>query len=99
MIRGTTPTHTFKLPFDSSLVEKAMVIYAQNGVEVFRKELPQCQMEGNELRCTLTQEDTFKLSCEANVEIQLRVLTTDGNALATYPRVIGVQRCLNDEVL
>lgn len=99
MIRGTTPTHTFKLPFDSSLVAKAMVIYAQNGVEVFRKELPECQMEGDEISCHLTQEDTFKLQCETNVEIQLRILTTDGNAMATFPRYIGVDKCLNDEVL
>lgn len=99
MIRGTTPTHTFVLPFDSSLVEKAMVIYAQNDVEVFRKEVPDCHLEGNELRCTLTQEDTFKLSCSHNVQIQLRVLTTDGNALATFPQIVSVGKCLNNEVL
>jgi hypothetical protein len=99
MIRGTTPTHTFRLPFDGALIEKAMVIYAQNDVEVLRKELSDCQLEGEFLRCTLTQEDTFKFSCDANVEIQLRLLTTDGNALATFPRVLGVDKCLNDEVL
>ena len=99
MIRGTTPTHTFTLPFDSSLVEKAMVIYAQNNAEVFRKNLEDCFLEGNQLRCTLKQEETLKLTDGVSVEIQLRVLTKDGNAMATYPKVLSVWKCLNNEVL
>ena len=99
MIRGTTPTHTFTLPFDGSFVEKAMIIYAQDGKEVFHKNLESCLLEGNQLSCTLSQEETFKLADGVSVEIQLRVLTKGGNAIASYPKVISVWKCLNDEVL
>ena len=29
MIRGTTPTHIFKIPFAANLIQKVRVIYAQ----------------------------------------------------------------------
>ena len=99
MTRGTTPTHTFKIPFDTSNVREAMVIYAQNDTEVFRKETHECEFSGNKISVTLEQEETLKLSHRCNVQIQLRILTQDGKALASAVKVVGVQQCLNDEVL
>lgn len=99
MTRGTTPTHTFTIPFDVSLVQKAMVVYSQNDIEVFRKESSECQMNGNEISVTLTQEDTLRLDCKHLVQVQLRVLTTDNKALASKITLMNVQKCLNDEVL
>lgn len=99
MRRGTTPTHTFKIPFDVSLVQKAMVIYAQNDTEVFRKEDAECVMQGDEISVTLAQEDTLKLDYNHMVQIQLRVLTTDNKALASAIKIMSVKKCLNDEVL
>ena len=29
MIRGTTPTHIFNIPFDTSLVDEVKITYAQ----------------------------------------------------------------------
>lgn len=98
-MRGTTPTHTFKIPFDVSLVQKAVVIYAQDDIVVFSKETEQCHMNGNEISVTLTQEDTLKLDCKKLVQIQLRVLTTDGTALASVVTRMNVGKCLKDEVL
>lgn len=99
MIRGTTPTHTFKLPFDASQVKEAMVIYAQNDVEVFHKDTFDCTLNGKEISTTLTQDETFMLSHHSNVQIQLRVLTVDDVALASNVQVVSVQKCLNDEVM
>lgn len=99
MTRGTTPTHTFKLPFSSSMVKEAMIIYAQNDVEVFRKNTEDCIIEGDEISVTLTQEETFMLNHRQNVQIQLRVLTTEGKALASNVNVISIHQCLNDEVI
>ena len=31
MLIGTTPTHTFGLPFDTGIISKIKVTYAQNG--------------------------------------------------------------------
>ena len=98
-MRGTTPTHTFKIPLDTSNIVKAMVIYAQNGVEVLRKETPDCVFEGNKVSETLTQEDTLKFSEESHVKIQLRFKTEDGKALKSVVKVVDVTECLNDEVL
>lgn len=99
MIRGTTPTHTFKLPFDAKLVKSAMVIYAQNDAVVLEKEAKDCTMRGNEISVTLSQEDTLKLDCHFKVQIQLRILTTEGQALASDIHVVSVGKCLNSEVL
>ena len=99
MTRGTTPRHTWKLPFSSSKVKEAMVIYAQNDVEVFHKDTYECAMDGNEISVVLTQEETLKFDHNFNVQMQLRVLTDEGEALASVIRCVSVQKCLNDEVL
>lgn len=99
MRRGTTPTHTFEIPFDVSLVSKAMVIYSQNDKELFCKETSDCNMSGNIMSVTLTQEDTLKLDCRRLVEIQLRILTVTGEALASEVMLVNVGKCLNNEVI
>ena len=82
MIRGTTPTHTFNLPFDTALIDKIKITYAQNGVVVLTKEKADCSFEGNAVTVKLSQEDTLKLDA-SRVQIQVRVLTTGGDALAS----------------
>lgn len=99
MTRGTTPTHTFILPFDTALIQKIMVIQAQNDQELFHKELEDCVCAGNEVKLKLTQEDTLKFDDGPYAQIQIRVLTVDGNALASVIQRVGVQKLLNDEVL
>ena len=34
MIIGTTPTHTFDIPFDTSMVDEVKITYAQDDVVV-----------------------------------------------------------------
>ena len=82
MIRGTTPTHTFNLPFDAVLIDKLKITYAQNGVVVLTKEKADCKIDGNAVAVKLTQEDTLKFDA-SRVQIQIRVLTTGGDALAS----------------
>ena len=99
MIRGTTPTHTFTLPFDVARVKQIRILYAQNRNVLVTKETADCVMEGSTVSVTLTQEDTFKFDCEEHVQIQLRVLTTDGQALSTPIKVVDVGTCLDTEVI
>ena len=99
MIRGTTPTHTFKIPFPVSSVKEAMVIYAQDDIEVFHKDTVDCAMKDNEISVTLTQEDTLLLNHQMPVQVQLRLLTTKGVAMASSVKVVSVKKCLNNEVL
>ena len=97
--RGTTPTHTFTLPCDSSLIKSMMIIYAQDDVEVFHKDTEDCSFEGNTVKVTLTQSDTLLLDHKRNVQLQLRVLTNDGVAFRSNIETVAVGKILNDEVL
>ena len=99
MRRGTTPTHTFTLPFPVDIVANALIVYAQGDNEILRKTVEHCHMDGNTLSVNLTQEETLLFHCNKKVQIQVRVLTTDGKALASNIITTDVIKCLSDEVL
>lgn len=99
MIRGTTPTHIFRLPFDTSLIDEVRIIYSQNDEQILVKETVDCNLDGNTISVTLTQEDTFKFDCKKCVQIQVRVLTARGEALASKIKHIDVEKCLDNEVI
>ena len=96
---GTTPTHKFRLTFDTSFLSAARVVYMQKKAEVLRKDTDAFTFEGNTLSVTLSQEETFLFDHMKQVEIQLRVLTKGGDALNSHPIKVSVQRCLDNEVL
>lgn len=99
MIRGTTPTHNFNTNIDTSELCSVMVIYSQGGMELFHKCVGDCALDGKRISVKLTQEETLLFDCNQKVKIQIRVLTKDGTALASLPFVVGVDECLNSEVL
>lgn len=99
MIRGTTPTHIFEIPFDSSLLKRVQITYTQAGQNLVVKNIEDCVLDGCSITVKLTQEETFKFSHKKNVEVQIRVLTNDDTAMATTIREVPIGRVLNDEVL
>lgn len=99
MIRGTTPTHIFTLPFDTEIVKKCRVIYSQNDEIKLKKEIDDVTLQGNSISLKLTQENTFALESTKNVEIQLRVLTVDNESLISDILTVPVTKCLDDEVI
>ena len=99
MIQGTTPTHTFTLPFDTSLLTSARIIYSQNEKIILKKELSDCECSGNTISCKLTQEETFLFVHPKTVQIQIRVLTDGGDALNSDIETVPCKMCLDDEVL
>lgn len=99
MIRGTTPKHTFTIPLDAENVAEVMIIYAQDDAEVFHKETKDCEMTGRTISVTLSQEDTLLFDHTRNAQIQLRLLTTEGVALASHIIVLTVGKLLSDEVI
>lgn len=99
MQRGTTPTHTFTLPFGVENVRAVQVIYRQNGENVLVLEIEDCTLSKNTISVHLTQEDTFAFTESSNVEIQLRLLTADGEAMASNPLVVSCARCLTEDIL
>lgn len=99
MTRGTTPTHTYSLPFDVENVAKAHIIYAQRGEVKITKTEADCVMEGNIIQVRLTQEETLCFDENSCVDIQVRVLTPDGDALASRIMHILPGALLENEVL
>lgn len=101
MIRGTTPTLEFTLPFDTSLIAEMYITLAQNGTTVLEKTLSDCNCSGTSVSLTLTQEDTLRLQQQPRLqgEIQIRVRTTSGEALASDIMSVYVGRILKEGVI
>lgn len=101
MIRGTTPTLCFRMPFDTDILQNAYVSFAneEDGNVIVEKTLEECEVDGNTLTLTLTQEDTLKLRGGCRVYIQIRAKTKTGEAIAS--RIIDrrVEKILKDGVI
>ena len=99
MIKGTTPTHSFVLPFGTEMIQTIQIIYAQNGNVILTKGNKDCTFDGNTVSVKLTQEDTFLFVEDACVEVQVRVLTPAGDALASSVMRVHCNECLSKDVL
>jgi hypothetical protein len=99
MRRGTTPTHTFTLPFETKDVTKVRVIYAQRDMVKIVKKESDAELQGNTITVRLTQTETLKLNDNLKTDIQVRVLTGDGNSFVSDIITVSTERCLTDEVL
>lgn len=99
MIRGTTPTLEFIIPFDTGQLAEAFVTLSQNGGIVIDKALTECNCEENKLSIRLTQEETLKLQCDCITEIQIRAKTLEGEAVASQIIKVNTERILKDGVI
>lgn len=101
MIRGTTPMLEFTLPFDTSLIAEMYITITQNGVTMLEKNLSDCNCFGTLVSLALTQEDTLRLEQKPHTdgEMQIRVRTVAGEALASNIMSISVGRILKDGVI
>ena len=111
MIRATTPRHSFIFKNDPSEYSKILITYAQGEEIVLEKNETDLTIEQKTNPCSgeiewiayyrLSQEETnkFLASTEKAVKVQIRALTTSGEALASEKKGITVYDVLNDEVL
>ena len=99
MFKGTTPTHTFEVDMDTSLIKEVKITYSQNDKEVLTKRTEDCTVTEGAISTSLTQEETFLFESGKFVSIQVRILTLAGDALITEPMMMSVAKCLDDEVL
>lgn len=98
MIRGTTPTISYTLAFDTSLIEAAYITIRSKDVEV-EKSIKDCVLSENTISATLTQEETLKLPPSQIATVQLRVRTKAGDASATPKLQIKVEDILKEGVI
>lgn len=99
MIRATTPTHIFNLPFETNTIKELSITYSQRKTPLVQKNKGNCAFDGKVIALTLSQKDTLKFSDRRPVEIQLRVLTTSNTSLAGTITEIDVGRILDDNIL
>ena len=102
MIRGTTPTLLFKLPFKASLIKSAEITikYIDELKKVLiTKTLEDCELGEKSIATRLTQEETLQFPAPAITNVQLRIMTTDDIVLATEPHVVTVKKLLAEDVI
>ena len=99
MRKGTTPTLTFRLPFEVDLLSNAKVTFSQGGNVILEKKLCDCDASQNLLSVTLSQEETFLFECDSVAQVQLRCVTPTGEAFASAVFTTFIARSLDSEVL
>ena len=100
IIRGTTPTHEFGIPYNSNIIRDIRVTYGQNNKALFTKYIHDCKIENNKISVSLIQEETFLFTPNKNVTVEIRVLTMDGDVVRSEePIVLKVIDSMSDEVL
>ena len=104
MYRVTTPTHTFKLPMETSTLLVIQVVYKQQKTKLKKQyqnnTLPDgMTLEGKNVVIRLTQEETKQFVADDYVKTQIRVLTNAGDAYASKTFSIYVNDVLDEEIL
>ena len=99
MIRGTTPTLAFTLPLATDSIAAAWVTIAQDRKIIIDKTLDDCARDGNTLTVALTQDETLQLTSGVYCEVQVRVRTADGQAMASQICKLPAERILKDGVI
>ena len=82
-IRGTTPTITFNLPFNVSVIQNCEVYFSQNDNLMITKGIDDCVLSGNTLSVTLSQADTLMFDEDEKLQMQIRFVFTGGSVDAT----------------
>ena len=104
MIRATTPLQEFTFEEDPSQFTRILITYAQDDNIVLEKEKEDLTFAVDEesggyvASFRMTQEEANLFEVEP-VQVQVRVLTAAGEALAGDKTTFRVEDVLNDEVL
>lgn len=99
MIRGTTPTYTFKLKdFDTSIIKKVRITFSQNNAIVLEKHVEDCALEEEAVSVTLSADESLLFHEARDTEVQLFVVDTYGRTHGTEIFYLDVLPCLNEEV-
>jgi hypothetical protein len=100
VIRGTTPTHEFELPYPIALVDDIRVVYGQNKKAIIVKTINDCTLTEGQISISLTQEETFLFSASKKLEIELRIKLANGKVVRTEePIILRVIGSMSDEVI
>lgn len=91
IIRGTTPTMTFRLPVDAEMIEVGYIVVKQNEETIIEKPSSDCEWTGKTLSTKFTQEETLKLIAGTLAGIKVVVKTKGGERMENErPIFVGV---------
>lgn len=99
MVQGSTPLHSFVLPFSTELIAAVRVAYEQKKKIVLVKETQDVMMQDNVIGLRLTQEETLLFDPLVPARIQLHILTAGGDALPSRPVTVPVHILLDKRVI
>ena len=101
MIRGTTPTLRFKIPYTTEQIQLGYIAFSRKG-KVFL-DIPfsneRVLLEDNYIYLTFTQEDTLMFNSRTVYSVQLRILLQDNIAVASNILTIPVDSILKNGVI
>lgn len=98
-MKGTTPTHVFKLPCSVSLLKNCTITYSQNGEEKIKKYLRDCKVRDNKIIVRLEQYETLTLEDNIITEAQLKLLFKNGAVVPSDVIRLTPNKILDTEVL
>jgi len=103
MIRGTTSTHTFTIPFALATVEKLLVTYTQGGDIVLNKTEKECSLTEDldlirtVIRIDLSARETLAFR-DGYANVQITILSA-GEVYKTDTDFFRVEDTQSEEVL
>ena len=98
MRQGTTTTIQITInDIDLNEMQNIYVVFEQNGY-ILKKESSDLDIERNVISVLLSQEETLNFK-EGTCNIQLRMITKGGVAIASPIKTTKVYRILNKEVI
>ena len=95
IVRRTTPTITFKLPFQTDTVSNLEIYFGQPKL-MFTKTEEDCVLDGDLIAVTLTEEETLMLDDKLLLKMQLRFVFTNGRKGASKPIYCDVIEIMKD---
>lgn len=96
---GCTGENRFSLPCGEEEIAVMYITYQQDEETVLEKTKADCVFEGKTACVPLSQEDSLKFDPEAEILIQVRVRTTDGQAMKSDIMRAAADRLLKDGVI
>lgn len=100
MIRGTTPTHYFDIPIGKGGIKNIKVTYKQDDRIVVEKGIDDVEIIDNQVKVTLSQQETLRFMPGIKAKVNIRVLSVSGKTLGNERSIIiKVKDGNNNEVL
>lgn len=70
-MRGSTPTQTFEISFDTRLLTELNIYYSQNDELLLTKTMKDCELDGNKIIVNLSREETLSFDDNFPLQVQL----------------------------